>query len=142
MNTLSRERHLWIAIFTQSKSMLCPPIDLEKLGTAEFEKSICQVELLERTWSDKSALRMVPDFWREPTFSRARGSPVAIMGDYVIFWHINASTEQQHFIWISLHDWDDAISFPINMGPGKRTTSYMDLDTGIFYIIFPSDVSL
>lgn len=101
--------------------------------------------MLKSVWGDESALATSPRFWRGSKVHRPQyhGSPVAIMGDYIIFWHTRAFNEQQHFTWISARNWNGPIVFRTEVPPGFfNTQNYMDLDTGIFYITFPSDAGL
>lgn len=145
MNQLSREQHLWIRFFDRTKYTLRQPIQLEQLGTTNFEKSICRAERLERIWSDEGALGTALRFWRETSDSGTPnyGEPVAIMGDYVIFRKSNAYSEQQLFTWTSARSWNGPpvvqIYLPLTF---PFIESYMDLDTGIFYVTFPSDCGL
>lgn len=149
MNKLSRERHLWVRFFNQTKHMLRQPIELEHLGTVEFEKSICRAEVLERIWSDKDVLGTAPYFWCKSVDGyggkSCRGSPVAIMGDYIIFQHTYTYDSWQDFTWVSAYGQGGPVVFQIRVDveldiPDIR--SYMDLDTGVFYIISPSNGGL
>lgn len=102
--------------------------------------------MLERIWTDQDTLKTPPPRSRRylPSLETSRhGIPVAIMGDYVVFCSTNTYTEQQRHVWVSVHDWngppvfqiDTALAFPSVGG-------YMDLNTGIFFIPFPSDRAL
>jgi hypothetical protein len=100
--------------------------------------------MLESIWSDEDALGTAPRFWRKALGSRSRhGPPVAIMGDYAVCLRIDSSSWQQRLTWVPASDWNGHIVYQfVAELDYPHTARYMDLDTGIFYLVFPSDESL
>ncbi len=140
MNQLSRNVHLWIEYFNRTQDALCPPLDLGQIGTVEFERIICQADALERIWSDQSILQAVPRFRRSPTYTpgTGHGTPVGIMGEYIILERYYSRENQYTYTWVSIHDWDGSVAFSHSISPillDKPVRCCMDPNTNTFYVV-------
>lgn len=145
MYTLSQERHLWIRLFNRTRYMLRQSFEWKQSWTLDSEKSICRAEMLEGIWSNAGALGTAPRSWRKALNNKLHhGPPVAIMGDYIVFWQTDYHNWQQRLTWVSASDWNGPIVYRFNAESSYRThtAKYMDFETGIFYLAFPSGVSL
>lgn len=135
MNRLSRERHLWIRIFNQTKDMLRPTTDLNQ-EVLELERIIVQAEILERKWSDEDALWIVPRCWHSAPCIAARGKPVAIMGEYVIFLTYTLHYRQT-YTWVFIHDIYGPVAFEYTIPAWGTFVHYMDLRRKTFFVVLP-----
>lgn len=145
MYILSQERHLWIRLFNRTKYMLRQPFEWKQSWTLDSEKSICRAEMLEGIWSNTGALGTAPRFSRRALNNKfLYGLPVAIMGDFIVFWQTDYHNWQHRLTWVSANDWNGPIVYRFNPESSYRThtAKYMDSETGIFYLAFPSDIGL
>ncbi len=139
MDQLSRNLHLWIEYFNQTKGAPRPPLVLEQMGTAEFERALCRTDVLKKIWSDCCALQATPRFWRSAasTLKMGRGSTVGISGEYIIFERFQMHKRRHTYTWVSIHDQDESavFSYEITLEINMPVKCYMDPGTDTFYVV-------
>lgn len=135
MEQLSRDRHLWIKYFNQTRGLTCPVLYLLQIGTSEFERIICQTIMLERVWGNDSALQSIPRCWRGGSCpsEELRGEPICIMGEYVILRSPSSPTDMTLFTWLSIRDREGPIILKYEAVNFNRLRTFMDHDTNTFY---------
>ncbi|KAJ3573833.1 hypothetical protein NP233_g2174 [Leucocoprinus birnbaumii] len=98
LNEISRERHLWLRLTSRAHVTLS---DIDKMTDLELEKALLKPDVLEKKWEDKTQLSICPPFQRSSRNGHnSCGTPVAIMGDYIVIQ--GGST----YKWLSILDMD------------------------------------
>lgn len=148
MDQLSRDSHLWVQYFNHTKDALRPPLNMEQIGTVEFESILCQTEKMKEIWSDDSALQIAPHFWRGAAYGLKigpdHGVPIGIMGDYIVFERFRRHKPWYNYSWVSMHDHNGPVVFNYEVRPRMNIPARCRMDSGLktFYVVFIQGSSL